>query len=60
MKQREDKCLICLWSGPSEEVIDGGNGHWFCPQCGSEDTDDITANPYEEESDEDDELDLLV
>ena len=39
-----DICYCCGWVGLSDEVTDNK-----CPQCGSEDMDDVDADPYEEE-----------
>ena len=48
-----DKCNICLWEGPSDEVIFEEPEHWYCPRCGSEDVDDASYDPYEEEEEDD-------
>ena len=39
-----DICICCGWVGLSEDVQDNK-----CPQCGSEDMDDIDADPYEDD-----------
>ena len=45
-----DKCGICGWEGPSQEVVfDSTDGAWHCPRCGSTDVDDINADPYEDD-----------
>ena len=47
-----DKCNICGWEGPSEDVPQREDGKYVCPICGSEDMDDIKSNPYEDDDDE--------
>lgn len=39
-----DRCLICGWVGLSDEVQDNK-----CPECGSDDMDDIDAEIYEDD-----------
>jgi rubrerythrin len=39
-----DICLVCGWVGLSDEVTDNK-----CPVCGSEDMDDVDADPYEDD-----------
>ena len=39
-----DKCLVCGWVGLSDEVQDNK-----CPVCGSDDMDDIDADPYKDD-----------
>ena len=38
-----DKCYICGWQGLAQDVMDNK-----CPQCDSEDMDDIDGNQYDE------------
>jgi DNA-directed RNA polymerase subunit RPC12/RpoP len=45
-----DKCNICGWEGESD-LTETTNGY-ECPDCGSEDLDDISADPYEDLDDE--------
>ena len=40
-----DRCLVCGWVGLSDDVGEDNK----CPQCGSDDMDDIDAEIYEED-----------
>lgn len=56
-----DKCNICGWEGPSDDVIhDRLRDAWLCPSCGSEDVDDANTNPYEDDDDEENDLWFLT
>lgn len=53
--ETRDKCNICGWEGPSDDVIyEDATDSWHCPACHSEDMDDINTDQYDEDEDEDD------
>lgn len=50
----QDKCNVCGWTGDSNDVIyNQVTLSYHCPRCGSQDTDDIDEDPYEDEDEED-------
>ena len=49
-KPTYDKCQICLYVGKSKEFGDADNPE--CPNCGSSDINDISFNPYEDDTDD--------
>lgn len=56
-EETKDKCNLCGWIGPSDEVIEKklfGELTFHCPQCDSEDLDDISFDPYDDDDDEGD------
>ncbi len=48
--QRIDKCNICKWTGPEDDLVEEGTGTkttWHCPICNSRDIDPWEHNMYD-------------